>query len=198
MFADILMLIARLRAPPAPACPEIGSDTTNNGERCASVNVQAMGCSLARRALQTGMGCNTVFPPGAVLAQGYREQGVAHDAALAQLPSAAARAFEIHGRQIVAVCNRAVGLIGVEPLQFGGSNSRAKDPEHRPGVKAARHDGRDELGGHALHDLIAGNGVAIFTRDGDAAREFANRIQIGTVGVNVPIPVPMAFYSFGG
>src|SRR6266581_2269191 len=43
-----------------------------------------------------------------------------------------------------------------------------------------------------------GNGVAIFTRDGDAAREFSNRIQIGMVGINVPIPVPMAFHSFGG
>jgi malonate-semialdehyde dehydrogenase (acetylating)/methylmalonate-semialdehyde dehydrogenase len=43
-----------------------------------------------------------------------------------------------------------------------------------------------------------GNGVAIFTRDGDAAREFTNRIQIGMVGINVPIPVPMAFHSFGG
>ncbi len=43
-----------------------------------------------------------------------------------------------------------------------------------------------------------GNGVAIFTRDGDAAREFASRVQVGMVGVNVPIPVPMAFHSFGG
>jgi malonate-semialdehyde dehydrogenase (acetylating)/methylmalonate-semialdehyde dehydrogenase len=43
-----------------------------------------------------------------------------------------------------------------------------------------------------------GNGTAIFTRDGDAAREFASKINIGMVGVNVPIPVPMAFYSFGG
>jgi malonate-semialdehyde dehydrogenase (acetylating)/methylmalonate-semialdehyde dehydrogenase len=43
-----------------------------------------------------------------------------------------------------------------------------------------------------------GNGVAIFTRDGDAAREFTNRIQIGMVGINIPIPVPMAFHSFGG
>jgi malonate-semialdehyde dehydrogenase (acetylating)/methylmalonate-semialdehyde dehydrogenase len=43
-----------------------------------------------------------------------------------------------------------------------------------------------------------GNGTAIFTRDGDAAREFASRIQIGMVGINVPIPVPMAFHSFGG
>jgi malonate-semialdehyde dehydrogenase (acetylating)/methylmalonate-semialdehyde dehydrogenase len=43
-----------------------------------------------------------------------------------------------------------------------------------------------------------GNGTAIFTRDGDAARHFANSAQIGMVGINVPIPVPMAFHSFGG
>ncbi|MGA8549504.1 MAG: CoA-acylating methylmalonate-semialdehyde dehydrogenase [Stellaceae bacterium] len=43
-----------------------------------------------------------------------------------------------------------------------------------------------------------GNGAAIFTRDGDAAREFASRVQIGMIGINVPIPVPMAFHSFGG
>ncbi|MEN0040410.1 MAG: CoA-acylating methylmalonate-semialdehyde dehydrogenase [Pseudomonadota bacterium] len=43
-----------------------------------------------------------------------------------------------------------------------------------------------------------GNGVAIFTRDGDAARDFANRINIGMVGINVPIPVPLAYYTFGG
>ena len=43
-----------------------------------------------------------------------------------------------------------------------------------------------------------GNGVAIFTRDGDSAREFANRVQVGMVGINVPIPVPLAFHTFGG
>jgi malonate-semialdehyde dehydrogenase (acetylating)/methylmalonate-semialdehyde dehydrogenase len=43
-----------------------------------------------------------------------------------------------------------------------------------------------------------GNGVSIFTRDGAAAREFGNRVQVGMVGVNVPIPVPIAFHSFGG
>jgi len=42
------------------------------------------------------------------------------------------------------------------------------------------------------------NGTAIFTRDGDAAREFAAGIEVGMVGINVPIPVPMAFHSFGG
>ena len=43
-----------------------------------------------------------------------------------------------------------------------------------------------------------GNGTSIFTRDGDTAREFAHRIQVGMIGINIPIPVPMAFHSFGG
>jgi malonate-semialdehyde dehydrogenase (acetylating)/methylmalonate-semialdehyde dehydrogenase len=43
-----------------------------------------------------------------------------------------------------------------------------------------------------------GNGVAIFTNDGGAARRFTREIEVGMVGINVPIPVPMAFYSFGG
>ena len=43
-----------------------------------------------------------------------------------------------------------------------------------------------------------GNGTAIFTRDGDAARDFADKIEVGMVGINVPIPVPVAYHSFGG
>jgi malonate-semialdehyde dehydrogenase (acetylating)/methylmalonate-semialdehyde dehydrogenase len=56
-----------------------------------------------------------------------------------------------------------------------------------------------------LEDAIAlvnrnpyANGTAIFTESGGAARRFENEIQVGMVGVNVPIPVPVAFYSFGG
>jgi malonate-semialdehyde dehydrogenase (acetylating)/methylmalonate-semialdehyde dehydrogenase len=43
-----------------------------------------------------------------------------------------------------------------------------------------------------------GNGAALFTRDGDAARDFAEKVQAGMVGINVPIPVPVGFHSFGG
>jgi len=49
-----------------------------------------------------------------------------------------------------------------------------------------------------VNDHEFGNGTAIFTRDGDSARHFTNSINVGMVGVNVPIPVPMAFHSFGG
>jgi malonate-semialdehyde dehydrogenase (acetylating)/methylmalonate-semialdehyde dehydrogenase len=48
------------------------------------------------------------------------------------------------------------------------------------------------------NDHPFGNGVAVFTRDGGTARTFAHRVQVGMVGINVPIPVPMAFHSFGG
>jgi malonate-semialdehyde dehydrogenase (acetylating)/methylmalonate-semialdehyde dehydrogenase len=43
-----------------------------------------------------------------------------------------------------------------------------------------------------------GNGTAIFTNDGGAARQFQNEVKVGMIGINVPVPVPMAYYSFGG
>jgi malonate-semialdehyde dehydrogenase (acetylating)/methylmalonate-semialdehyde dehydrogenase len=49
-----------------------------------------------------------------------------------------------------------------------------------------------------INDNPYGNGTAIFTNDGGAARKFQNEIQVGMVGINVPIPVPLSFYSFGG
>jgi malonate-semialdehyde dehydrogenase (acetylating)/methylmalonate-semialdehyde dehydrogenase len=55
-----------------------------------------------------------------------------------------------------------------------------------------------EAGLKLANDHEYGNGVAIFTRDGDAARDFASRVNVGMVGVNVPIPVPIAYHTFGG
>ena len=49
-----------------------------------------------------------------------------------------------------------------------------------------------------VNDNPWGNGTAVFTNDGGAARKFQNEIQVGMVGINVPIPVPLSFYSFGG
>jgi malonate-semialdehyde dehydrogenase (acetylating)/methylmalonate-semialdehyde dehydrogenase len=49
-----------------------------------------------------------------------------------------------------------------------------------------------------VNDSPYGNGVAIFTRDGGAARRFQFEVEAGMVGINIPIPVPVAYYSFGG
>ncbi|HEY4076979.1 MAG TPA: CoA-acylating methylmalonate-semialdehyde dehydrogenase [Rhizomicrobium sp.] len=61
-------------------------------------------------------------------------------------------------------------------------------------VRADSYEGAVKL----INTTPFANGTAIFTRDGDAARDFAERIQVGMVGVNVPIPVPVGFHSFGG
>ena len=66
-----------------------------------------------------------------------------------------------------------------------------------PVLSVVRAKGYDEAL-QLVNDHEYGNGVAIFTRDGDAARDFASKCEIGMVGVNVPIPVPLAYYTFGG
>ena len=72
-----------------------------------------------------------------------------------------------------------------------------KDEIFGPVLSVVRANDYDEAIG-LVNDHEYGNGAAIFTRDGDAARDFANRARIGMIGVNVPIPVPVAYHSFGG
>jgi malonate-semialdehyde dehydrogenase (acetylating)/methylmalonate-semialdehyde dehydrogenase len=55
-----------------------------------------------------------------------------------------------------------------------------------------------EDGVKLINDNPYGNGTAIFTNDGGAARRFQNEVTVGMIGINVPVPVPMAYYSFGG
>ncbi|MGJ8584633.1 MAG: CoA-acylating methylmalonate-semialdehyde dehydrogenase [Marinosulfonomonas sp.] len=66
-----------------------------------------------------------------------------------------------------------------------------------PVLSTVRAQTYEEALSYAM-DHEYGNGTAIFTRDGDAARDFASRINIGMVGINVPIPVPLAYHTFGG
>ena len=66
-----------------------------------------------------------------------------------------------------------------------------------PVLSCVRAQSYEEALGLAM-DHEYGNGTAIFTRDGDTARDFAARINIGMVGINVPIPVPLAYHTFGG
>lgn len=66
-----------------------------------------------------------------------------------------------------------------------------------PVLSVVRVDSYDE-GVELINSNRYGNGVAIFTNDGGAARRFQNEVSVGMVGINVPVPVPMAYYSFGG
>jgi malonate-semialdehyde dehydrogenase (acetylating) / methylmalonate-semialdehyde dehydrogenase len=66
-----------------------------------------------------------------------------------------------------------------------------------PVLSVMRSKTYEEALGYAM-DNEYGNGTAIYTRDGDTARDFANRINVGMIGINVPIPVPLAYHTFGG
>ena len=66
-----------------------------------------------------------------------------------------------------------------------------------PVLAVVRVDSYDE-GVQLINDNPYGNGTAIFTNDGGAARQFQNEVKVGMIGINVPVPVPMAYYSFGG
>ena len=72
-----------------------------------------------------------------------------------------------------------------------------KDEIFGPVLSIVRVKSYDE-GVSLINNGAFGNGTAIFTNDGGAARRFQNEIQVGMVGINVPIPVPVAYYSFGG
>ena len=72
-----------------------------------------------------------------------------------------------------------------------------KDEIFGPVLSVVRKNSFDEAV-ELIHSHDYANGTAIFTRDGDAARDFADKIEVGMVGINVPIPVPVAYHSFGG
>lgn len=77
------------------------------------------------------------------------------------------------------------------------SSAVYKDEIFGPVLSIVRVDSYD-AGVDLINSGAFGNGTAIFTNDGGAARRFQNEIQVGMIGINVPIPVPVAYYSFGG
>jgi malonate-semialdehyde dehydrogenase (acetylating)/methylmalonate-semialdehyde dehydrogenase len=88
---------------------------------------------------------------------------------------------------------------------LGGSLFDHVKPEMRtykeeifgPTLQIMRSESFDEAISYPTNHEF-GNGTTIYTRDGDTARDFVSRVEVGMVGVNVPIPVPLAFHTFGG
>ncbi|UDQ87505.1 MULTISPECIES: CoA-acylating methylmalonate-semialdehyde dehydrogenase [Xanthobacter] len=183
----------------------MGAAYGSAGERCMAISVavpvgeataEALMAKLEPRvrALKVGPGTDPESEMGPLVTKqhlekvsGYVDQGVAEGAKL-------------------VVDGRGLKLQGYEDGYYiGGTLFDHVTPDMRiykeeifgPVLSVVRADSYDTAA-----DLINkhefGNGTAIFTRDGDAAREFAHRIKVGMIGINVPIPVPMAFHSFGG
>ncbi|HEX4814287.1 MAG TPA: CoA-acylating methylmalonate-semialdehyde dehydrogenase [Nonomuraea sp.] len=88
--------------------------------------------------------------------------------------------------------------LGPSVLDHVPAGSRTHSDEIFGPVLSIVRVGSYEEGLAVINGGLYGNGTAIFTNDGGAARRFQNEVEVGMVGINVPIPVPMAFYSFGG
>jgi malonate-semialdehyde dehydrogenase (acetylating) / methylmalonate-semialdehyde dehydrogenase len=183
----------------------MGAGYGSAGERCMAISVAVAvgnktGDALIEklaprvRALKVGPGTDPDAEMGPLVTgphfekvKGYIDEGVREGAEL-------------------VVDGRGLKLQGYESGYFlGGSLFDRVRPDMKiykeeifgPVLSVVRVDDYDTAV-KLINEHEYGNGTAIFTRDGDAARSFASSIQVGMVGVNVPIPVPMAFHSFGG
>ena len=183
----------------------MGAGYGSAGERCMAISVAvAVGDDTADalvaklgpkvRALRIGNGMDQGMDMGPVITgvhrdriEGYIGQGVAEGATLV----VDGRGHRVDGHE---------GGFFVGGTLFdhvSSSMSIYRDEIFGPVLCIVR--AADFASALALIDAHEyGNGTAIFTRDGHVAREFAHRVQVGMIGINVPIPVPMAFHSFGG
>jgi malonate-semialdehyde dehydrogenase (acetylating)/methylmalonate-semialdehyde dehydrogenase len=105
----------------------------------------------------------------------------------------------VDGRETPVSGGRGNGFwLGPTVLDHVPANSRVHREEiFGPVLSIVRVQSYEE-GLHLINTGEYGNGTAIFTNDGGAARRFQNEVEVGMIGINVPIPVPMAYYSFGG
>jgi len=175
------------------------------GERCMAVSVLvAVGSSgdelVAKigervRALRVGPGTDERSEMGPLVTEPHRDKvasyldgGVAEGATLA-----------VDGRMHPVIGGEPGGFwLGPSVLDHVTPEmSCYRDEIFGPVLSVVRVPGYDDAL-RLVTDNPYGNGVAIFTNDGGAARRFVSEVEVGMVGVNVPIPVPMAYYSFGG
>jgi len=183
----------------------MGAGFGSAGERCMAISVAVpVGAETADRlvarlaprvrALKIGPSTDEEAEMGPLISKAHRDR----------VAGLIGRAAE-EGAEIV-VDGRGLSLQGYEGgFWLGGSlldrvrpGMRAYDEEiFGPVLSVVRAGDYDEAVA-LIDDNPYANGTAIFTRDGDAARDFAARIKVGMVGINVPIPVPVGYFSFGG
>ena len=182
----------------------MGAGYGSAGERCMAISVAvAVGDATADalierlapqvRALKIGPGCGEVDMGPLITGahrdkvRGYVDLGVSEGAKLV-----------VDGREhVVSGCEDGFFLGGCLFDQVQPSMRIYQEEIFGPVLCLLRVESYEQALA-LINDHPYGNGVALFTRDGDAARDFVQRVQVGMVGINVPIPVPSAFHSFGG
>jgi malonate-semialdehyde dehydrogenase (acetylating)/methylmalonate-semialdehyde dehydrogenase len=182
----------------------IGAAYGSAGERCMAISavvaVGAAGDAIVARlreraaALRVGPGDRAGVEMGPLITAAHRER-------VEQFVNAGERegaALVLDGRGLTVAGHTGGHFLG--PTLFDHVTremSIYREEIFGPVLVVLRVDHLDEAIA-LVNDNPYGNGTAVFTQSGAAARRFSNEIQVGMVGINVPIPVPMAFFSFGG
>ena len=186
----------------------IGAAYGSAGERCMAISVAVLVGDVAEklmplllektRALKVLNGTNLAAEMGPIVTAaakqritGYIDTGVAEGAKLL----VDGRQFD--GAQAGAGCDKGFWLGGTLFDNVTTDMKIYKEEIFGPVLSCVRVKDFGEAV-QIINDHEFGNGVSCFTRDGNVAREFSRRIQVGMVGINVPIPVPMAWHGFGG
>ncbi len=182
----------------------IGAAFGSAGERCMAISVAVLVGDAAEqvmprleqraRALRIGPGLDDASEMGPIVSAAARQRiRAAIDAGVA-----AGASLVVDGRTFTVPGHEAGFFLGASVFDHVRADMALwRDEIFGPVLACVRVDSFEQ----AL-DLINsheyGNGVSLFTSDGGVAREFARRVQVGMVGVNVPIPVPMSWHGFGG
>ena len=186
----------------------IGAAYGSAGERCMAISVAVLVGDVAERlmplliektrALKVLNGENLAAEMGPIVTaaaqqriRGYIDAGVAEGAKLL----VDGRQFD--GAKAGAGCDQGFWLGGTLFDHVSTDMKIYKEEIFGPVLSCVRVKDFGQAV-QIINDHEFGNGVSCFTRDGNIAREFARRIQVGMVGINVPIPVPMAWHGFGG
>ena len=186
----------------------IGAAYGSAGERCMAISVAVLVGDVAEklmplllektRALKVLNGTNLAAEMGPIVTAAAKQRITGHiDAGVAEGAKLLVDGRQFDGAKAGAGCDNGFWLGGTLFDNVTTDMKIYKEEIFGPVLSCVRVKDFGEAV-HIINDHEFGNGVSCFTRDGNVAREFSRRIQVGMVGINVPIPVPMAWHGFGG
>ncbi|MFI6924124.1 CoA-acylating methylmalonate-semialdehyde dehydrogenase [Nonomuraea spiralis] len=175
------------------------------GERCMAISVvlavDPVGDELVRKIVErverlvVGPGDDPRSEMGPLVTRAHRDKVASY----LDLGVEEGAKLVVDGRETAVLGGRGSGFwLGPTVLDHVPVGSRTHTEEIFGPVLSVVRVSSYEEGLRVINGGVYGNGTAIFTNDGGAARRFQHEVEVGMVGINVPIPVPMAFYSFGG
>jgi malonate-semialdehyde dehydrogenase (acetylating)/methylmalonate-semialdehyde dehydrogenase len=183
----------------------VGAAFGSSGERCMALSVAVAvgdkagdalvaGMQQAMQGLRVGEYSNANNDFGPLITQAHQQKVVGYIASAEQ----AGATLVVDGRNPIVNGYEQGFFVGATLIDNVTANMESYKAEIFGPVLQVIRVQTMEQAMHLINDHEYGNGTCIFTRDGEAARYFSDQIEVGMVGINVPLPVPVAYHSFGG